>query len=57
MVCTKLQKNTQKEGESMETITFFINRELKKKFQIMVLKENTNMTEKLIEMIKEYLNK
>lgn len=41
----------------METITFFINRELKKQFQIMVLKENTNMTEKLIEMIKEYLNK
>lgn len=40
-----------------DTITFFINSELKKQFQIKVLKENTNMTDKITEMIKKYLLK
>lgn len=40
-----------------DTITFFINGELKKNFQIKVLKENTNMTDKLTELIKKYLLK
>lgn len=40
-----------------ETITFFINKELKKQFQIKLLKDNSTITKKLTEMIKNYLNK
>lgn len=44
-------------AKKLDTITFFINGELKKQFQIKVLKENTNMTDKITEMIKKYLLK
>lgn len=44
-------------AKKLDTITFFINSELKKQFQIKVLKENTNMTDKITEMIKKYLLK
>lgn len=40
-----------------ETITFFINKELKKQFQIKLLKDNSTITKKLTEMIRNYLNK
>ena len=38
-----------------ETITFYIGRELKKRFQIKLIDDNTTMTEKLTEMINQYV--
>lgn len=40
-----------------DTITFFIEKELKKQFQIKLLKDNSTITKKITEMIKNYLNK
>ena len=44
-------------AKKLDTITFFINSELKKQFQIKVLKENSNMTDTITELIKKYLLK
>lgn len=40
----------------MDYIRFVLPRELKKEFQIKTIRENTDMTEKLIELIKKYLD-
>ena len=42
-------------AEKSETITFYIDRELKKQFQIKLIQDNSSITEKLTELIKEYI--
>lgn len=38
-----------------ETITFYIDKELKKAFQIKLIQDNSSITEKLTELIKNYI--
>ena len=38
-----------------ETITFYIDKELKKQFQIKLIQDNSSITEKLTEFIKNYI--
>ena len=38
-----------------ETITFSIDKDLKKNFQIKLILENSSITEKITEWIKEYV--
>ena len=42
-------------AEKSETITFYIERELKKQFQIKLIQDNSSITEKLTELIKNYV--
>ena len=42
-------------AEKSETITFYIDKELKKQFQIKLIQDNSSITEKLTELIKEYV--
>ena len=42
-------------AEKSETITFYIDKELKKQFQIKLIKDNSSITEKLTELIKNYV--
>ena len=42
-------------AEKSETITFYIDRELKKQFQIKLIQDNSSITEKLTELIKNYV--
>lgn len=44
----------EKEKEKSETITFCIDKELKKQFQIKLIQKNSSITEKITEWIKEY---
>lgn len=44
-------------GEKSETITFYIDKELKKKFQIKLIQDNSSITVKLNDLIKGYVNK
>lgn len=41
--------------EKSETITFYIDKELKKQFQIKLIQDNSSITEKLTELIKNYV--
>lgn len=43
------------ESKKLETITFYIDRELKKQFQIKLIQDNSSITEKLTGLIKEYI--
>jgi len=43
------------EREKSETITFYIDKELKKAFQIKLIQDNSSITEKLTELIKNYI--
>ena len=42
-------------AEKSETITFYIEKELKKQFQIKLIQDNSSITEKLTELIKNYV--
>lgn len=42
-------------AEKSETITFYIDKELKKQFQIKLIQDNSSITEKLTELIKNYV--
>ena len=42
-------------AEKSETITFYIDKELKKQFQIKLIQDNSSITEKLTELIKNYI--
>ena len=42
------------EKEKSETITFYIDKELKKAFQIKLIQDNSSITEKITEWIKDY---
>ena len=43
------------ENKKLETITFYIDGDLKKRFQIKLIQDNSSITEKLTELIKEYV--
>jgi hypothetical protein len=43
------------ENKKPETITFYIDKELKKQFQIKLIQDNSSITEKLTELIKNYI--
>lgn len=43
------------EKADIETITFNIKKELKKRFQIKLIQENYSMTEKLNDFIRDYV--
>ena len=45
------------EKDKTDTITFYIDGELKKAFQIKLIQENSSITVKLTELIRDYVNK
>lgn len=47
--------NKEIKSNKPETITFYIDEELKKKFQIKLIKDESSITEKLTELIKSYV--
>ena len=47
----------EKDKDKSETITFYIDGELKKDFQIKLIRENSSITVKLTELIRDYVNK
>ena len=54
----KYKSIQQKENKTMEHsyIHFKIDKELKKELQIIALKQNTNITQLLTELIQDYVN-
>ena len=53
--CKKAIFNKEIKDEKPETITFYIEQELKKQFQIKLIQDNSSITEKLTELIKNYV--